>query len=88
MIEISRPDEELINKMGIRSWPIWEKEVSTFPWHYDEKETCLIIEGQIRVTPENGEAVNITPGDLVVFPANMSCTWQISSPVRKHYKFG
>jgi uncharacterized protein len=23
------------------AWPIWEKEESTFPWEYDEKETCL-----------------------------------------------
>ncbi|NET86216.1 MAG: cupin domain-containing protein, partial [Moorea sp. SIO1F2] len=27
-------------------------------------------------------------GDLVTFPAGMSCTWKILSNVRKHYQFG
>ncbi len=87
MIQISRPDEAEIKRLGIREWPIWEKEVSTFPWHYDQRETCLILEGEIRVTPEGGKPVEIKPGDLVVFPAGMSCKWEISSPVRKHYNF-
>ncbi|GAB4275822.1 MAG: cupin domain-containing protein [Candidatus Rifleibacteriota bacterium] len=88
MIKISRPTEADLDKMGIKSWPIWEKEISKFPWHYDQKETCYILEGDIKVTPENGEPVTIKPGDLVEFPAGMSCEWEIFSPVRKHYKFG
>jgi uncharacterized cupin superfamily protein len=88
MIKITRPDQSELERMGVKSWPIWEKEVSTFPWHYDEKEVCYILEGQIKVTPQNGEPVSIKPGDLVTFPADMNCTWEISSPVRKHYKFG
>ena len=27
-------------------------------------------------------------GDLVTFPAGMSCTWKVRKPVKKHYKFG
>ena len=26
-------------------------------------------------------------GDLVIFPAALSCIWEITEPVRKHYKF-
>ncbi len=40
------------------------------------------------VTPEGGETVRVARGDLVTFPAGMSCTWEIRSPVRKHYTFG
>ena len=42
-IEVRKPtpDEEA----DIRACPVWEKEPSTFPWHYDEQETCLILEG-------------------------------------------
>lgn len=87
MIQITRPDEAEIRRLGIKDWPIWEKEVSIFPWHYDQRETCLILEGEIKVTPEGGKPVEIKPGDLVVFPAGMSCKWEISSPVRKHYNF-
>jgi uncharacterized protein len=27
-------------------------------------------------------------GALVTFPAGMSCTWNITAPVKKHYRFG
>jgi hypothetical protein len=32
--------------------------------------------------------VDREPSDLVTFPAGMSCTWEIRTPVRKHYTFG
>lgn len=82
------PDEKLINELGIRSWSIWEKEVSEFPWTYDEKETCLLLEGEVKVTPDDGEPVEFAKGDLVEFPAGMSCTWKIIKAVKKHYNFG
>jgi uncharacterized cupin superfamily protein len=88
-IEVSRPEEAEIEKQGIRGWPIWEKEVSSFPWSYDQKETCLLLEGRVKVTPDGGgEPVEFGPGDLVVFAQGLSCTWEISEPVRKHYRFG
>ncbi|MBD3378924.1 MAG: DUF861 domain-containing protein [Candidatus Omnitrophica bacterium] len=87
-IHIERPDRSKLDAMGVDSWPIWEKEVSTFPWSYGESETCYILEGKARVTPENGESVEFGPGDLVVFPSGMSCTWEISSPIKKHYRMG
>lgn len=74
--------------MGVYDWPIWTKEVSTFPWHYDKRETCYLLEGEALVTPEAGDAVEIRAGDLVIFPAGMSCTWEVRVPVRKHYDFG
>ncbi len=82
------PRPERLEELGVRSWPIWTKEVSSFPWSYDESETCFFLEGEVVVTPEGGEPVAMGPGDLVTFPSGMSCTWQIRRPVRKHYKFG
>ena len=84
----SNPSAEQLSALGVYSWPIWSKEASTFPWTYDEAETCLILEGDIVVTPEGGEPVKIGVGDLVTFPAGMSCIWEIKQDVRKHYKFG
>lgn len=77
-----------IDELGARSWPIWEKEVSEFPWHYDEQEICLFLEGDVIVTPKEGQPVRFGKGDLVTFPEGMSCTWKVIKPVRKHYKFG
>jgi uncharacterized cupin superfamily protein len=83
------PSPAKLEVMGVYDWPIWEKEVSTFPWTYDAKETCYLLEGEVIVTPDGGgEPVHIRAGDLVTFPAGLSCSWQILSPVRKHYNFG
>ncbi len=88
-IEVTQnPSQEIVDRLGCRSWPIWEKEPSTFPWHYDEKETCLILDGKVTVTPDGGEPVTFGKGDLVVFPQGMRCTWNVQEAVRKHYQFG
>lgn len=88
-IRIDRnPNAKWISELGVTTWPIWEKEVSEFPWHYDEAEICYLLEGDVTVTPEGGKRVRFGKDDLVTFPKGMSCTWKIHQPVRKHYKFG
>lgn len=81
-------DEGRLTQLGVRGWPIWTKEESRFPWTYEEPETCYFLEGDVIVTPERGEAVRVGRGDLVTFPEGMSCTWDVRSAVRKHYRFG
>lgn len=88
MIHVEKPTEEKLAELNVRSWPIWEKEVSEFPWYYDETETCYILEGDVEIKPEKGNPVSFGKGDLVVFKRGLSCTWKINKPVRKHYKFG
>ena len=51
------------------------------------KETCYFLEGDVVVTPDGGEPVEVGVGDLVTFPEGMSCTWEVRVAVRKHYKF-
>ncbi len=85
-IEIQKPTDEQLDVLKVHSWPIWEKEVSKFPWTYDSEEICYIIEGEIFVETSE-ETVHILPGDLVTFPAGLSCIWDIKKPVRKHYDF-
>jgi len=82
------PAEERLEELGVRGWPVWTKEPSTFPWSYGEPETCFFLEGDVVVTPEGGEPVQVGKGDLVTFPAGMSCTWEVRAAVRKHYRFG
>ena len=74
-------------KQEAESWPIWEKEESTFPWEYDEQETCLILKGKATVKTSGG-TVEFGAGDYVVFPVGLKCTWQITDKIKKHYKFG
>ena len=84
----SAPSAEQLRQLGVESWPIWSCGVSRFPWTYDERETCLLLEGEVTVTPDGGEPVRFGAGDLVVFAAGLSCTWDVQVPVRKHYQFG
>ena len=79
------PSPAKLDVMGVYDWPVWTKEVSTFPWSYDSKETCYVLEGEVVVTPNGGQPVTIKRGDLAIFPAGMSCTWDIKAPIRKHY---
>ncbi len=88
MIHVEKPTEEKLRSLNVEDWPVWKKEESEFPWEYDEKETCYILEGDVIVTPEKGEPVRLGKGDLVVFDQGLKCRWKINKEVRKHYKFG
>ena len=74
--------------MAVHSWPIWEKEPSAFDWHYDDKETCYLLKGDVTVTTKDGKSVKFGEGDLVTFPKGLDCVWDIKKAVRKHYNFG
>lgn len=84
----SHPTPDRLAALDVYNWPIWTKQVSEFPWTYDEAETCYILEGEVTVTPKDGEPVTIRKGDLVTFSAGLACTWNITQAIRKHYKFG
>ena len=82
------PSVKRLKELGVFDWPIWTKEASEFPWSYDSQETCYFLEGNVVVTPDGGEPVEMGKGDLVTFPVGMSCTWNIRKDVKKHYSFG
>jgi uncharacterized cupin superfamily protein len=82
-----KPSPMKLEVLGVYQWPIWRKEVSTFPWKYDVQETCYVLRGRFVVTPDGGEPLEFARGDLIRFPKGLSCTWQILEPVEKHYDF-
>ncbi|XP_015881743.1 uncharacterized protein LOC107417641 [Ziziphus jujuba] len=82
------PPESKLTQLGVRNWPKWGCPPSKFPWTYEAKETCFLLEGKVKVTPAGAnESVEIGAGDLVEFPKGMSCTWDVSVAVDKHYNF-
>ena len=85
-ITVEKPDAGQIAEM--ENWPVWQKEESTFDWHYDEPEICYLTDGEVTVKTADGEAVDFAAGDLVTFPQGLSCVWNIRKAVRKHYRFG
>lgn len=85
-LTIVKLSESAVRNMGIRNWPVWEKEVSAFEWQYESDEECLILEGEVEVKTTEGDFL-IKKGDFVTFKKGLQCTWNIKSPIRKHYNF-
>lgn len=86
-VKVEKLKKEELEKRGVFSWPIWEKEVSRFDWRYDSVEQCYLLEGKVTVTSKGGKNISFGKGDFVTFPKGLSCVWDITSPVRKHYNF-
>ena len=86
-IEIEKLPDEKVTELGIKAWPIWTCGISEFDWEYGEKESCLLLEGEVEVTSDN-KAVKFGVGDFVVFPRGLKCRWKVTRPVRKYYSFG
>ncbi len=84
-IKVEKPSSDRIGRM--KANPIWEKEESVFDWEYDMEETCLLLEGEVEVTTEDGETVSFGAGDMVTFPKGLRCKWDVRKAVRKHYEF-
>lgn len=85
---ISQPDQAFLEKKGVFGWGTWGCEVSKFPWTYDSAESCYLLAGKVTATPSDGrQPASFGKGDFVTFPAGMSCTWDVSEAVQKHFLF-
>lgn len=85
---VSQPDKEFLEKKGVFGWGTWGCGVSKFPWTYDANESCYLLSGQVTVTPSDGrKPATFGAGDFVTFPAGMSCEWDVSETVQKHFMF-
>lgn len=85
-IKVEKPTAAQLAEM--KTQPTWSAETSVFDWEYDATETCYVLEGQVRVTTPDGEAVEFGKGDMVTFPKGLSCTWDVRKPIRKPFRFG
>jgi len=85
-IEIKKPGKSDLARRSVSTWPIWEKEVSRFDWHYENTEECYLLEGKVVVETEDGK-VEFGKGDFVTFTKGLSCVWDIKEPVKKHFNF-
>ncbi|MCP4051334.1 MAG: cupin domain-containing protein [bacterium] len=85
VIEVRKPTDK--EKQFMAAQPVWSSDVKTFPWQYDEKETCLIIEGEVTVTTDS-QTISFGAGDYVIFPKGLRCMWQVKKNVRKYYSYG
>ncbi|KAL6564558.1 hypothetical protein OROMI_016008 [Orobanche minor] len=82
------PSESQLSQLGIKSWPKrWGCCPGKYHLKYEEGEMCYIVRGKVKVYPKNDETVEFGAGDLVIIPKGITCIWDVSIAVDKHYKF-
>jgi uncharacterized protein len=87
-IKVEKATPERLAELGVDGWSPWNCGVETFDWRYNERETAHVLEGKVRVVTEHGQDVTFGAGDIVIFPAGLSCTWTVIEPIRKVFSFG
>jgi uncharacterized cupin superfamily protein len=75
--EIARSADGASNTM------IWDCTAGTFRWFFGVDETVHIIEGEVFVRNDAGQARLLRAGDVAFFPANTWMTWRVDNYVRK-----
>jgi hypothetical protein len=70
---------------GSRSAGIWECTAGPSYWVQDENEVIQVLSGRMTVTVDGGSPVELSAGDLAVFPQGWSGTWDIHETIRKVY---
>ena len=83
--------QEADAKHGVSSWGKWGCEASTFDWTYSGTETAYVLTGKVKVVPTGKWAscktVEVKAGDLCVFPDGMTCRWEVTEAIDKHFNF-
>ncbi|WP_288092187.1 cupin domain-containing protein [Thiomonas sp.] len=66
---------------------IWQGETGAWRVHYDphEEEFCVLLEGHMTLTTDDGAAQEFHAGDAFVVPGGFTGIWENHTRVRKHY---
>ncbi|WP_079418129.1 cupin domain-containing protein [Thiomonas intermedia] len=66
---------------------IWQGEPGAWRVRYDphEEEFCVLLEGRMTLTADDGAAQTFQAGDAFVVPGGFSGIWENHTRVRKHY---
>ncbi|RZC55412.1 hypothetical protein C5167_014265 [Papaver somniferum] len=87
-ITVEKPSSSQLTELNIKSWPKWGCPPGKFPLKFDAEEICYLLKGKVKAyTKGSSECVEFGAGDLVTIPKGLSCTWDVSVAVDKHYKF-
>ncbi|XP_018489273.2 uncharacterized protein LOC108859868 [Raphanus sativus] len=83
------PSSIKLSELGVMSWPKWSCQPGRYALVFEERETCYLVKGKVKVYPKgsSSEFVEFGAGDLVTIPKGLSCTWEVSLFIDKHYKF-
>ena len=89
------PEKVLAGDPRFRTWNleerdglyagVWESTPGKWAISYDEWEYCRILSGRSVITSEDGEAVEVGPGDGFVLRPGFRGTWEVVETTRKEY---
>lgn len=68
---------------GRASTHIWDCTEGSFWWTFGDDETVVILEGEVRVTTEQGESRVLGQGDIAYFAGGTRALWEVETYVRK-----
>ena len=63
----------------------WESTPGSWQISYSEHEFCMLLQGSVVLTAEDGTVERFGAGDAFVIPAGFHGTWETVAPVRKLY---
>lgn len=66
---------------------VWESTPGTWAIDYLDWEYCHLLQGRCVITPEGGEPVELTAGDVFIIEPGLKGTWEVLETVRKYYVF-
>ena len=84
----SDPSPLKLDVLGVDDWELAEHEPATFTREYEQTEMCYVLAGEARITPRDGDPVEVREGDLVTLLPGSVCTWHIRTPTRIHVRIG
>ena len=65
---------------------IWECTAGKWRTNYaTEDEFCTLLEGHVRLTPENGAAQDFKAPESFIIPCGFKGTWEAVTKVRKYF---
>ena len=60
-------------------------EPSTFRYTFSGDESLHVLDGDLDIAVDGGEAVTLRPGDIASFPKGAHSTWTVRVPLRKFF---
>ena len=64
---------------------IWRSSVGAWRVSYTENELCVLTQGRVRLTTDDGRSWTFGPGECFVVPAGFNGLWETLEPARKFY---
>jgi uncharacterized cupin superfamily protein len=70
---------------GVLYAGLWRCEPRDIPYVFPGDETFQVLEGEVHIQLEGGEAVDLGVGDIASFTKGQVATWTVKSPFKKFF---